>query len=358
MVRVNRFVQSDRVADRLTATLIKEELLPAYRQSLDSIRAEVGLLYEKHAKDGVLSMSDVTQYNRLKNTEKRIAAEMGRLQDKQVRTTSKTIKGVYEESFYRTAYAIEFEAQAKLRFGELPSKQVDAAIVNPMDRIGWKDRTLEGARLATRQVREEIAQGIIQGKGYPEVAREVKDRMGMAAYRAERIVRTEAHRAREMGKLASLEHAAKEGVEMEKVWDAAMDQRTRDSHQGLDGQVVPVFDEDGNPGIFISPVTGATAEYPGGFGVAEEDINCRCAAAGQIMGYGPEVRRARLTEEEYQEAKDEEAALAQQEGRPPRPIPRGKVVPYQTYPQYADAKGWPRRYKGPEPRAVGPIEKE
>ena len=43
----------------------------------------------------------------------------------------------------------------------------------------------------------------------------------------------------------------------------------RDSHSAMDGQRQPVT----NP--FRSP-DGFTAMYPGDFGVASEDINCRC----------------------------------------------------------------------------------
>ena len=286
------FAQTDRIADRLTETIIRRRLLPAYRDSLNTIRGDLALFFEKYAADGTLDMADAAKYNRLANLEKNIAEEMARLGGKQIRATSTAIKEVYQESYYRIAFQLEKEVQVKMGFGQLPAKQVEASLLNPMDRIGWKGRTREQIRVATRQIREEITQGIIQGRGYPDVAKDIAERMNMAAGRAERIVRTEAHRAREEGKLASLEQAEKRGVEMEKVWTSTLDGNTRDTHQDLDGQTVPMFDDDGNPGLFKSPA-GNTAEYPGGFGVAEEDINCRCAVRGQIKGYSPEVRRAR-----------------------------------------------------------------
>jgi hypothetical protein len=54
-----------------------------------------------------------------------------------------------------------------------------------------------------------------------------------------------------------------------KQWDSTVDARTRSTHVGLDGQLREIEQP------FKSP-TGATAMYPGGFGVAGEDINCRC----------------------------------------------------------------------------------
>lgn len=45
---------------------------------------------------------------------------------------------------------------------------------------------------------------------------------------------------------------------------------SRDGHAALDGKVVPL-DED-----FTNPVTGNSIPFPGGSGIAEEDINCGC----------------------------------------------------------------------------------
>ena len=317
----SEFRRIDRVESRLTEGMIKKQLLPYYKQSLDNTRSKLATLYEKHAKDGTLRMADVSKYNRLTNLEKDIAREMGKLSGRQVNSTAKVLRDVHQESYQRAAYGIENELQQKLGFGQLPDKQVKAAVVNPMDRIGWGNRTKEQIGVATRQVKEEITRGIIQGKGYPEVARSVKERMDMAAGRAERIVRTEAHRAREMGKMASLEHAADQGILMEKMWVSALDDRTRDSHADLDGQTVPVYDEDGEPGMFVSPETGDEAEYPGGFGVASEDISCRCSTIAQISDHIYKERRGK-------------------EG----------TIPYKNYKEYAKDKGWDSPYSGAEPR--------
>jgi SPP1 gp7 family putative phage head morphogenesis protein len=280
------FTRADRVADRMTDTMVKKQLLPAYKQSLDSIRGDLALLYEKYSKDGVLRMADVSKYNRLRTLEADIAKEMSRLGVKQIGVTSHTIKDVYQESYYRAAFALEKEAQVKLRFGQLPAKQVEAALVNPMDRIGWKDRTKEQAALSTRQIKEEITRGIIQGKCYPDVARSVKERMDIAAGRAERIVRTEAHRARTMGTLDSLHHAERIGVELTYIWSAAIDDRTRSSHADMDSR------EANKDNLFEFP-DGTLVEGPGLHPDPAESINCRCALRANVSGMAPELRRVR-----------------------------------------------------------------
>ena len=58
------------------------------------------------------------------------------------------------------------------------------------------------------------------------------------------------------------------GVKMNRVWNAVLDNATRDDHADAHGQLA---DDDG---MFI--VGGHKVDRPGNFGIAEQDINCRC----------------------------------------------------------------------------------
>ena len=208
-----------------------------------------------------------------------------------------------------------------------PEEQITAAAINPVDRIGWPDRTGKHITEANDTVRQAIYQGIVQGNSYDGVARELRDALNITASKAERIVRTESHRAREVGNLAATVEAAEMGINMKRRWLATLDGRTRDTHGAMDGQEIEVFDEEGNLAKFRSPEGGET-EYPGGFGIAREDINCRCSTIDVVEGYEPTTRRAR---DEFN---------------------KGEVIPYTNFTQYAQAKGWATPYAGAEPRVV------
>ena len=68
----------------------------------------------------------------------------------------------------------------------------------------------------------------------------------------------------------------------EKVWLATLDDRTRDTHRLLHDQRVPL---DGT----FKTVDGASAIAPGQFGVAGEDINCRCTMEAIVTGFNEET---------------------------------------------------------------------
>ena len=82
-----------------------------------------------------------------------------------------------------------------------------------------------------------------------------------------RVIDTEAHRDYNTGAF----NAAKEsGIpNLRKKWQTMMDDRVRDPHSYLEGVEVGLDD------LFYT-YTGDSALYPGGFGVPELDINCRC----------------------------------------------------------------------------------
>jgi SPP1 gp7 family putative phage head morphogenesis protein len=280
----DKFKQGEKAAEKLTRQAEKE-IIKAYRESLKEIRAELALAYEKYAVAGALPMAEMMKYGRLVKLEEAIAKQVSSLTDKKTRTTKKAIKEVFKESYYRVAWTLETGAEVSLGFALLKPEAVEAAVLNPLDRITWPERVKDNAKVLNRQIREEITRGIIQGYSYDKTARAVKERLDIGASKAIRIVQTETHRAQSQGTQAAFERAAAKGLVFKRVWVATLDGRTRDRHRTLDGQKVDV-DQPFEYG-------GMTAKYPGGFGIASMDINCRCTVRAEIEGMEPQLRRAR-----------------------------------------------------------------
>ena len=273
------YEQSQRVTDRMTnAEMIR--LRQEYRASLRVIQNDLAQMYAKHARDGVLSMNDMAKYNRLDNLEKAVNKELGRLGGVNTRSVKRLASDIYQESFFRSAFAIERGTELNLAFGQLPTRQVEAAVRNPLMDLALN----RNQQLVREGVKREITQGIIRGLSYPDVAQNIKGRMEGNLNNVDRIARTEGHRVREQGNFDSMLHAESKGVIMRKRWVATLDNRTRDLHRDLDGQEVDTEED------FVSP-SGASGPGPGLLGSAEDDIFCRCSMIAVIAGYEPEVRR-------------------------------------------------------------------
>jgi SPP1 gp7 family putative phage head morphogenesis protein len=135
------------------------------------------------------------------------------------------------------------------------------------------------------KTREQLTQGLIQGESIQKMGKRIKDIYEGDTQKALRIAQTETNRVRNAGKEAGYQRAAAKGIMFKKVWVSALDSRTRDTHKKLDGMAA------NKDGYFV--LGRFKALHPGGFGVAEMDINCRCTTRAELQGFEPSVRRAK-----------------------------------------------------------------
>ena len=138
----------------------------------------------------------------------------------------------------------------------------------------------------------EVTRGIASGMSWHDTAAGISRQANISSYNAMRIARTEGHRIACEAQMDGCKAARDAGADVVKEWSAALDDRTREHHKQLDGQLRELdadFDVD-----------GIRVPYPGNFGRPEEDINCRCAL----------LQRARwaLSEDELERLKDAPAA--------------------------------------------------
>ena len=85
-----------------------------------------------------------------------------------------------------------------------------------------------------------------------------------------RIIDTEAHRDYNTGVYDAAKTSGKKGIR--KKWHTMLDDRVRDPHSYMEGLTVGLDDR-------FYTYTGDSTLYPGGFGVPDLDINCRCVVS-------------------------------------------------------------------------------
>jgi hypothetical protein len=146
------------------------------------------------------------------------------------------------------------------------------------------------ARLINGVTKEELRallqEAFDEGKPVEEIKADVTAFFYKAkAERSAVIAETEAVTHANFAGIEALEQSGVANIEKE--WIATPDRRTRQEHRELDGQKqdlrTPFVIESG-------PFAGAKANHPGGFGIAEQDIMCRCTVGTVI----DELRSAEL----------------------------------------------------------------
>ena len=296
----------DKQSVRMTSGY-EREVVRQYKIALKEIKSKIASLFEKLGND--VTYPETLKFNRLVNLETSIKAEVMKLNRVLNKNTKTAIIDIYSQNYYVAGFAQETSLGVALGFGTLNPSVIERAIYNPLDRIGWNTRQAKHSAEYVNAIREEITQGLIQGKGYPEITRNINKRTALTADKTQRIVQTEAHRVQNQGindaYQRTLQSADRLGMNIKKIWVATLDSKTRDQHADMDGRAA---DEEG---VFELP-DGSTGEAPGMIGLPEHDINCRCTTKTEIEGYGSQKR------------KDNESK---------------KIINYKTYHEWANGKG-------------------
>jgi SPP1 gp7 family putative phage head morphogenesis protein len=147
--------------------------------------------------------------------------------------------------------------------------------IDPTEVDGYIDLfTRQIVRTQSTQITDLVDQALQDGKPIKQIAKELESSGKVfGAKRAKLIAQTQATRAANLGTQDAFTQATAMGIRMRKEWLSARDEKVRTAHSELDGQVVGVNenftseDKDGKPVEAMSPAS---------FGIAEQDINCRC----------------------------------------------------------------------------------
>lgn len=150
-------------------------------------------------------------------------------------------------------------------------------VINFRTELETLDRRALNRALRDRRFDRSILKAIKDGK---PLTREQIDKMvsayerGWIRYRSEVIARTESLSSVHQGNHEMYRQAIDAGTldaeELQRTWDASEDGRDRPHHLSMEGQTVGLNEP------FTSGL-GNKGMDPGAFGVAEEDIQCRCA---------------------------------------------------------------------------------
>ncbi|WP_340639554.1 phage minor head protein [Bacillus atrophaeus] len=274
-----------------------------FAQRLKEINQQIAALYAKYSRDGQLSMADVNKYNRFKKEMERMTEESSKAFKTILTIVEAMAAKQFLENYMRSAYLYEMEAAVSLGFSIPTAEVIKQAILNPIAELTLSALYKRHRDDYVRQIQISVAQGIQAGEDYSKIARRIERTTEFARRKARDVARTETHRVQVSARLQSAEKASKKS-NLEKMWNATLDLKTRSGHRKLDGKTVE------RNGLFKS-IYGGIGPAPGHMNNAKDDINCRCTIAFKVNGILPDTRRARK-----------------------RGNGAGETIPYQTYEEW------------------------
>lgn len=246
---------------------IREQLKKTYAEAL----AEVKKRLKELLKDPT-SQSRILQAANQEKLRRELSGILAGLGEPAVRDVEGYLKDSYEDAYLGVVYGMHQDGIG-LVLG-VDERQVERVVSRPTAGYRFSERLYRDKEKLVQDVKAELSRGIAAGRMYREIARQLSFVSEASLKQAYRIVRTEGHRVQNEAKMDAAYAAREEGAEVVKQWDSTVDKRTRPTHRKLDGQIreldVPF------------EVDGKKAMYPGGFGIASEDIWCRCVLCQRV----------------------------------------------------------------------------
>ena len=195
--------------------------------------------------------------------------------------TKDTPRDVANNPFDRDEWELKFRKEVKPQLKNIVADAGQAALLDiavdmafdvnePKVREFLLAREQRFAQLVNettwQQLKDSLTDGLDNGESLPSLMERVENVMsGRIRSSSEVIARTEVVGAANGGTLLAWEQS---DVVEAKVWLAALDNRTRETHVDAHGQQVGLNDD--------FNVGGGSGPAPGQIGLAEEDIQCRC----------------------------------------------------------------------------------
>ena len=247
----------------------EKELIKAlkkiYRQALDDINIKITDLLARKDTENLSSIIYQVEYQKALKTQ--IKAILDDLYTKNFKTVSEYLGTCYNDAFIGTLYDLQMQG-IPLIFPIDQDQVVKALTTNSKISEGLYKKLGLNVDEFKKQIASELSRGISQAYSYQEIARNLKNVSNADFNKTYRIARTEGHRIQQEATFDCQCKAKDNGAKIVKQWDATLDSRTRPDHIYLDGQIKETNE--------YFEVNGLKALYPSGFGVASEDVNCRC----------------------------------------------------------------------------------
>lgn len=313
------------LTDEEVATLSKQ-IVAEYRKAVLDINSQIAAQYAK-VLAGVSAenyYNEMIKYDRLVNLQKSIVESYRQYSKNAQRYIENAVSISASNTFYRTVYAqswlvpeagkavIPYDLIELMVYGSaaewkaIPEKRRRKyeSMFGKLTDVAPQSGTLVEQILKNRtaeieKIQSTIAIGLRQGKSYTAIAKDIKECIGAvirnkdgtitttgSMANALRIVSTESTRCKNAASYASTQYLQNvTGSKVEKMWLAANDSKTRQTHAHLDGKTVPAN------GYFY--IGSDSALYPGGFSQVGNNARCRCTYVEVIDGQKPTLRSGR-----------------------------------------------------------------
>lgn len=234
--RLDRIINAI-LASYMRASGIEDKEKALRLLSIQETAEMLALLREEYEKTGsaeALARLNAPAYayriSRVRAIKKAIDAECEVLREREQQIGAQQLAKIYYDTYYKTMYDTAKGLGQDITFMPLSQRVITQAVENRWKGENYSERVWKNTQLVAQEGGKIIDTGIASGASVAQMAKEIKDLFDVAAYAAERLVRTEINR---MHNDAAIRSYKDMGIE-EYIFLATLDARTCEKCGALD----------------------------------------------------------------------------------------------------------------------------
>lgn len=245
-----------------------EKKAQSLQDDINRLDTMAKLAVDADEKEKLLSMqqSKIYQKQYQDALKKQVGSVLDNMQVEEFKTVSEYLQKCYEDGFVGTMYDLQGQG-IPMCFPLDQEQMVRAVQLDSKISQGLYIRLGEDVALLKKKITAQVSRGISTGMSFQQVAQQLAGYTNIGYNNAIRIARTEGHRIQVQSAMDACYKAKDKGADVVKQWDSTLDDRTRESHQAVDGEIRELDKPFSNGLMFPGDPSGK----------AEEVINCRCA---------------------------------------------------------------------------------
>jgi len=256
-----------------------------YLNTYNNTRREIIDLYLDYGDRGIIRPEEARKYNRLANTESRIRGHIAYMYNKNGTDLRKDLYDVYNYNYYMSGYNIEQNYVVDEKYKKLDKDHIKDVIQSEISGASLNHRLTFNKNKLQFEVIRDLNRGINNSINVASTIRQIRDTLDKDFKRHKTTIITETNRVANVSDNDMYIYYESKGYKIRRAWIAVLDEKTRDSHRELNGQ------KEDSEGYFH--IRGRKTKAPGQFGIASEDINCRCTTRLELDA---EVRKDGFTD--------------------------------------------------------------
>lgn len=320
--------KTDKIIDKMERQIAKE-----YRAAVKEMTAKLKEYGEKFDKkdeamrqkmlDGEITQKQYSEWrvreiatgDRYKAMVDTLAEDMARANDIAKSTINGHMEEVYSMNRNYATYQVEKDSMIDTSYTLYNRRATEELFKNkksllPAPRPGtkaWQAAHDKDLKWNQQKINSSLIQGLLQGDSIPDIAKRLINVVGMNKSAAVRNARTMTTSIENKGRDDAYEELREKGIELDTVWMATLDDRTRHSHRLLHGEV-----RNEETGKYSNEL-----RYPGDpLGDPEEVYNCRCSETSYVKGFPIDIpkwspKMGDMTFEEWLGVKEEGTSISE-----------------------------------------------